>query len=85
MKSLTLTFLLTFSFSLSAQTDARIYDVIDAVSAERIEKDNRQLANFGTRHTMSETKSETQSDSNRSRPVAGIQGSASNGVVCLKE
>ena len=59
MKSLTLTLLLTFSVSLFAQTDARIYDVIDAVSAERIENDIRQLANFGTRHTMSETKSDT--------------------------
>jgi len=42
-----------------AQTDAAIYDIIDQVSAGRIEKDIRKLANFGTRHTLSDTLSET--------------------------
>jgi len=42
-----------------AQTDAAIYDIIDQVSADRIEKDIRKLANFGTRHTLSDTLSET--------------------------
>ncbi|MFP3941729.1 MAG: M28 family peptidase [Thermoanaerobaculia bacterium] len=39
--------------------DPRIHELIDAVSAERIEADVRTLAGFGTRHTMSETESET--------------------------
>ena len=39
--------------------DPRIYDLVDAVSAERIEADIRTLVSFGTRHTMSETESET--------------------------
>ncbi len=46
----------TFSF---AQSDARIYEIIDAVSAERIENDITKLANFGTRHTLSDTVSQT--------------------------
>ncbi len=41
------------------QTDPMIYDIIDQVSAERLEKDVRKLAGFGTRHTMSDTVSET--------------------------
>lgn len=40
-------------------TDARMYDIIDEVSAERIEKDIRKLVGFGTRHTLSDTLSET--------------------------
>ena len=49
--------LVAFSFSLSwAQSP---YEIIDAVSAERIEKDIVKLVSFGTRHTMSETKSDT--------------------------
>lgn len=43
----------------SSQTDTRIYDIINAVSAERIEKDIRTLANFGTRNTFSDTVSAT--------------------------
>jgi len=45
--------------STTAQTDSRIYDIIDAVSAERIENDITTLANFGTRHTLSDTVSQT--------------------------
>jgi len=41
---------------LSAQTP---YDIIEDVSADRIEKDIRKLVSFGTRHTMSETESDT--------------------------
>ena len=37
--------------------DLRMYDLIDAVSAERIESDIRTLVSFGTRHTLSETES----------------------------
>lgn len=40
-------------------SDPRLYELIDAVSAERLEKDVRTLAGFGTRHTLSETESET--------------------------
>ena len=39
--------------------DARIHDIINAVSADRIEQDIRKLANFGTRHTLSDTVSNT--------------------------
>ena len=43
----------------SAQSDSRLYDIINAISEERIEKDITNLANFGTRHTLSDTVSET--------------------------
>jgi len=39
--------------------DPRIFDIVSTVSAERIEKDIRTLANFGTRHTLSDTLSQT--------------------------
>ena len=39
--------------------DARIYELIDAVSAERIERDIQTLVGFGTRHTLSDTVSDT--------------------------
>lgn len=39
--------------------DPRLYDLVDAASAERLEADIRQLVGFGTRHTMSETESQT--------------------------
>jgi Zn-dependent M28 family amino/carboxypeptidase len=51
--------LLLLTISLSGQTDTRIYDIISAVSAERIEKDITTLVNFGTRHTLSDTVSQT--------------------------
>lgn len=41
------------------QTDPRIFDIVHAVSAQRIEKDIRTLANFGTRNTFSDTVSTT--------------------------
>jgi len=50
---------LLISFISSAQTDARIYDIIDSVSSERIKADITTLANFGTRHTLSDTVSNT--------------------------
>lgn len=43
----------------TAQNDTRLYDVINTVSAERIEKDVTTLVNFGTRHTLSDTTSQT--------------------------
>lgn len=51
-----------FSFSSQAQDlaiDPKMYDIIDAVSADRLESDIRTLAGFGTRHTMSDTTSDT--------------------------
>lgn len=39
--------------------DARLYDIANAPSAERLETDITQLANFGTRHTLSDTTSTT--------------------------
>ncbi|WP_405397483.1 M28 family peptidase [Maribacter sp. Asnod2-G09] len=59
MKKLLLLTLLTSAITLTAQTDQRIYDIIDAVSAERIENDVTKLVNFGTRHTLSDTVSTT--------------------------
>ncbi len=47
------------SFVALAQTDSRIYDIIKSVSAERIERDIKILANFGTRNTFSDTVSTT--------------------------
>jgi Zn-dependent M28 family amino/carboxypeptidase len=42
-----------------AALDPRILDIADAISAERIERDIRTLAGFGTRHTLSDTVSDT--------------------------
>jgi len=39
--------------------DARIYQIAEAPSADRLEKDIRKLAGFGTRHTLSDTLSTT--------------------------
>lgn len=47
------------SKSAPPQVDLRIYDIIDAVSADSIEADIRTLANFGTRNTFSDTVSNT--------------------------
>lgn len=52
--------LFLISNSSNAQdTDSRIYDIIDKVSAEQIENDIRKLAGFGTRNTFSDTVSNT--------------------------
>lgn len=55
--------LLYLFFSISsmilAQTDQKIYDIIDTVSAERIKNDVKTLTEFGTRHTLSDTISQT--------------------------
>ena len=51
---------LLFTISLAfGQQDARMYDIVKAVSANRIITDVENLANFGTRHTLSDTLSET--------------------------
>lgn len=52
--------LLLFSSTIiNSQTDTRIYDIINNVSADRLERDVTKLANFGTRHTLSDTISDT--------------------------
>lgn len=50
--------LLLFTFSY-AQQDQRLHAVIASVNADRLETDIRRLANFGTRHTLSDTHSDT--------------------------
>ncbi|UCG88434.1 MAG: peptidase M28, partial [Gemmatimonadota bacterium] len=39
--------------------DPRIYDIVAAVSAERLRADVTKLVGFGTRHTLSDTLSDT--------------------------
>ena len=59
---LLLPFVLLFIAPVKAQDltiDPQMYDIIDSVSAERLESDIRSLAGFGTRHTMSDTTSST--------------------------
>jgi Zn-dependent M28 family amino/carboxypeptidase len=48
----------SLSFSLQAQTNQKLYDIIDAISAERIKHDVKKLTEFGTRHTLSDTVSQ---------------------------
>ncbi|MBT8312742.1 MAG: M28 family peptidase, partial [Flavobacteriaceae bacterium] len=43
----------------TSQQTTDLYDIIGAVSAERLEQDITTLANFGTRHTLSDTLSQT--------------------------
>ncbi len=59
MKKTLLGLLFLFPILVCAQTDDRIYDIIDAISAERIQTDVTKLVNFGTRHTLSDTISQT--------------------------
>jgi hypothetical protein len=58
-KSIIFSLIFVLSIALNAQTDQKIYDIIDAVSAERIKSDVKTLADFGTRHTLSDTVSDT--------------------------
>ena len=59
MKPFSLIIFLFLSISLQAQTDPKIYDIIDNVSEERLRQDVKTLADFGTRHTLSDTLSDT--------------------------
>ena len=59
-------FCLFLSLGLSAQTDqntrlpdAQIYEIINSISEKRLQNYVRTLANFGTRHTLSDTVSDT--------------------------
>ena len=55
----------TFSFGAYAQDAVsyedkeELHDIVKAVEADNIEKDIRKLVSFGTRHTLSETESDT--------------------------
>ena len=49
----------TWSQSSPPDSDGRLYDIVKAVSADRIEKDIRTLVGFGTRNTLSDTVSTT--------------------------
>ena len=46
--------ILTLSFPV-AQEKYDLYDIIDNISSNRIERDIKTLVNFGTRHTLSDT------------------------------
>ncbi len=59
MKNYIFSILFFTATTLLSQTDSRLYDIINAVSVERIESDITTLANFGTRHTLSDTVSQT--------------------------
>lgn len=59
MKKILFPLLLLIPILASSQTDNRIYEIINSVSADRIEADITKLANFGTRHTLSDTISQT--------------------------
>ncbi|RPA59652.1 M28 family peptidase [Shewanella frigidimarina] len=48
------------SFVAPSQEDVRLYDIATAPQAKRIEQDIRTLVGFGTRHTLSDTTSDTQ-------------------------
>ncbi|WP_435413131.1 M28 family peptidase [Psychroserpens mesophilus] len=50
---------LLFTTVSEAQNHQKIYDIIDSVSAKRIKKDIKTLVDFGTRHTLSDTVSNT--------------------------
>jgi len=58
MKKITFLFLLT-TLSITGQTDQKIYDIIEAVSADNIKKDIKMLTEFGTRNTFSDSLSNT--------------------------
>lgn len=49
----------SFTANANSEQQQSLYDIADAISAERIESDITTLVNFGTRHTLSETKSDT--------------------------
>lgn len=59
MKRLIALGFLTFTLFTFAQTNQKIYDIIDNVSEERLRQDVKTLADFGTRHTLSDTVSKT--------------------------
>ncbi|RNC86951.1 MAG: M28 family peptidase [Winogradskyella sp.] len=59
MRRISFILICLFIFNSNAQTDPKIYDIIDAVSEDRLRQDVKTLADFGTRHTLSDTLSDT--------------------------
>lgn len=59
MRKLILFVFLIYGILLQAQNDIKIYDIINAISEERLKNDVTTLANFGTRNTFSDTVSKT--------------------------
>lgn len=56
---LSLVFMYLHGYTQELTIDPMIYEVIDKVNEDRLEKDVRKLAGFGTRHTMSDTSSQS--------------------------
>jgi hypothetical protein len=90
MRFLTLSILALLATSVLAQQappkeDTRMYDIVSAVSAERIEKDIRTLAGFGTRNTFSDTVSATRGIGAARRWIKGEFDQISKGCKnCLE-
>ncbi|MDC6352274.1 M28 family metallopeptidase [Zeaxanthinibacter sp. PT1] len=59
MRKIILPLLLFIGMQSYSQSEADIYNIINNVSAERIGQDVAKLANFGTRHTLSDTISDS--------------------------
>lgn len=59
LSGLTMALALYATPALSAEEQAPLHDIVAAVSADRIEHDITKLVSFGTRHTLSETASDT--------------------------
>lgn len=59
MKNRILLFLIITPLTITAQTNLKLYDIVDKVSEERIKKDIQTLVSFGTRNTFSDTISDT--------------------------
>ncbi|QBA64474.1 M28 family peptidase [Muriicola soli] len=59
MKYSLFAFLFLMALGTSAQSPKDIYNIINSVSADRIEADITTLVDFGTRHTLSDTTSAT--------------------------
>ena len=59
MKYIFLSLTLSIFLLSNSQTDQKIYDIVNAISEERLRNDVKTLADFGTRHTLSDTVSKT--------------------------
>ena len=83
--------LLTFSASLSLQAaqpeyvdQPQLHDIAANVSAQRIEQDIEKLVSFGTRHTLSETESDTRGIGAARRWIkAEFERIACSAITCL--
>ena len=54
MKKLLILATCFFTSSVFAQTDLKLYEIIESVSEERIKQYVKTLTDFGTRHTLSD-------------------------------